>query len=84
MIHSLSVELNNGSVVQQTPFVNVYSSFKCLTSWSDEDLKQHGKVCGFCPDTADSWLFNPTTPAAGGLAPNGLGLCTQMPLDQST
>jgi hypothetical protein len=75
MIHSLSVELNNGSVVQQTPFVNVYSSFKCLTSWSDEDLKQHGKVCGFCPDTADSWLFNPTTPAAGGLAPNGLGLC---------
>jgi len=78
MIHSLSVELNNGSVVQQTPFVNVYSSFKCLTSWSDEDLKQHGKVCGFCPDTADSWLFNPVTPAAAAgnsLSPNGLGLC---------
>jgi len=76
MIHSLSVEFNNGSVVQQTPFVNVFSSFKCLTSWSDEDLKNHGKVCGFCPDTADSWLYNKLAPAAGNvLASSGLGLC---------
>ena len=76
MIHSLSVEFNNGSVVQQTPFVNVFSSFKCLTSWSDEDLKNHGKVCGFCPDSADSWLYNTLEPAAGNvLASSGLGLC---------
>lgn len=76
MIHSLSVEFNNGSVVQQTPFINVFSSFKCLTSWSDEDLKNHGKVCGFCPDSADSWLYNTLEPAAGNvLASSGLGLC---------
>lgn len=58
LIHSMSVEFNNGSVVQQTPFLNVFSSFKNLTSWSEGDLKCWGKATGFCPDTADSWLYN--------------------------
>lgn len=78
LIHSMSVEFNNGSVVQQTPFLNVFSSFKCLTSWSDADLKNWGKVTGFCPDTADSWVFNPSAGAASavnGLQGSGQGFC---------
>ena len=58
IIHSMSVEFNNGSIIQQTPFLNVFSSFKNLTSWSLNDLKNWGDVCGFYPDSADSWLYN--------------------------
>jgi hypothetical protein len=78
LIHSMSVEFNNGSVVQQTPFLNVFSSFKCLTSWSDADLKNWGKATGFAPDTADSWIYNPVVAAASavnGLQGSGQGFC---------
>jgi hypothetical protein len=78
LIHSMSVEFNNGSVVQQTPFLNVFSSFKNLTSWSENDLKCWGKVTGFAPDTADSWVFNSGVGAASAVNPlqgNGQGFC---------
>ena len=39
LLHSLSVEMNGGSVVQQTGFLNVYTSFKNLTTWSDDDIR---------------------------------------------
>lgn len=78
IIHSMSVEFNNGSVIQQTPFLNVFSSFKNLTSWSNDDLKCWGSVCGFYPDTAKSWLYNNNTTAASilnYLNTSGQGLC---------
>jgi hypothetical protein len=78
IIHSMSVEFNNGSVIQQTPFLNVFTSFKNLTSWSSEDLKNWGSVCGFYPDTAKSWVYNNNTTAASVLNllnTSGTGLC---------
>lgn len=76
LIHSLSVDFNNKSVVQQTPFLNVFTSFKCLTSWSDSDVRNWGKVTGFKPDTSDAWLFNDAAvAAANGLGGSGVGLC---------
>jgi len=78
LIHSMSVEFNNGSVVQQTPFLNVFSSFKNLTSWCDNDLKCWGKVTGFAPDTADSWIYNTVLAAASTANPlqgSGQGFC---------
>lgn len=58
ILHSLSVEFNNGSIIQQTPFLNVFCSFKNLTSWSNDDIKNFGAICGFFPDTSRSWLYN--------------------------
>lgn len=58
MIHAMTVEFNNRNVVQQVPFLNVFCSFKALTSWSNADLSNWGAICGFYPDTADSWLYN--------------------------
>lgn len=78
IIHSMSVEFNNGSVIQQTPFLNVFTSFKNLTSWSQEDLKNWGSVCGFFPDTAKSWVYNNNTTAASVLNllnTSGQGIC---------
>jgi hypothetical protein len=76
ILHSMSVELNNGSVVQTSNFLNVFSSFKNLTSWSDADLRNWGGVTGFFPDTATSWLYNNiASSATNGLSANGLGIC---------
>jgi len=58
ILHSMSVEFNNGSIIQQTPFLNVFCSFKNLTSWSQNDILNWGAICGFCPDTSRSWLYN--------------------------
>ena len=76
ILHSMSVEFNNGSVVQTSNFLNVFSAFKCLTSWSDADLKNWGAVTGFFPDTATSWVYNSLpSSATNSLSANGLGIC---------
>jgi len=78
ILHSMSVEFNNGSIIQQTPFLNVFCSFKNLTSWSQNDITNWGAVCGFCPDTARSWLYNNNNTAASLLNfmnTSGQGFC---------
>ena len=76
ILHSMSVEFNNGSVVQTSSFLNVFSSFKNLTSWSDADLKNWGAITGFAVDTATSWVYNSiASSATNGLSANGLGIC---------
>lgn len=79
IIHSMSVELNNGSVIQQTPFLNVFSSFKNLTSWSLDDVNLHGALCGFFPDSSKTWLYNTTAVPANSLVnflnTSGQGYC---------
>ena len=57
MINSMTVEFNNQNVIQQTPFLNVFRSFKANTAWSLDDLKNVGPTTGFCPDTANSWSY---------------------------
>lgn len=76
ILHSLTCDFNNGNIIQQVPFLNVFSSFKCLTSWSDGDVKDWGSVCGFAPDSSRSWIYNSiagnTTVYSAGA---GTGLC---------
>ena len=71
LINSMTVEFNNQNVVQQTPFLNVFRSFKCLTSWSNDDLDNHGASCGFFPDSSDSWSFNSDFSASSVYDGNG-------------
>ena len=74
MINSMTVEFNNQNIVQQTPFLNVFRSFKTMTGWSKDDLENHGASSGFYPDSANSWTFsnlvgdktNPLTFTANG------------------
>jgi len=75
LLHSMSIELNGSSVQQSTGFMNLYNSFKNLTTWSEGDIKCWGKVTGFCPDSADSWVYNTAVASAANvLAGNGTGL----------
>lgn len=78
ILHSMSVEFNNGSIIQQTPFLNVFASFKNLTSWSQNDVSNWGAICGFCPDSCRSWLYNNNSTANSLLNfmnTSGQGVC---------
>ena len=66
MLHSLTCEFNNGNIIQQVPFLNVFCSFKNITSWSQNDLVNWGSVCGFHPDSSSSWAYNDAALAAAG------------------
>jgi hypothetical protein len=74
ILHSMNVEFNNGSVIQQTPYMNLWCSFRALTSWSNDDVKDWGCVCGFSPDTSTSWGFNPDDETATYNGASGYGL----------
>lgn len=80
MINSMSVEFNNQSIIQQTPFLNVFRSFKALTSYSMDDLME-GFTTGFFPDSAGSWEYT-----ASADVPSGQGLSNNRtaPLLQAT
>jgi hypothetical protein len=75
MINSMTVEFNNQNIVQQTPFLNVFRSFKAHTSFSQDDVLNEGYTIGYHPDTAGSWGYST---AYGS---NGIGLTNnkQMP-----
>ena len=60
IINSMSIEFNNQTIVQQTPFLNVFRSFKAHTSYSQDDLKNHGDEIGYALDSADSWDWDTT------------------------
>jgi len=76
LLHSLTCEFNNGNIIQQVPFLNVFASFKNLTSWSLNDLKDWGSVVGFMPDTSNSWIYNNLLCNATNLmGANGTGIC---------
>jgi hypothetical protein len=75
MLHSLTCEFNNGNIIQQVPFLNVFCSFKNITSWSSEDLTNWSAVTGFFPDSSRSWAYLSIAPVnTSQIASNGNGL----------
>jgi hypothetical protein len=68
MLNSMSIEFNNQTIVQQTPFLNVFRSFKAITSMSADDVVNHGDEIGFQPDSAVSWDWD----AAEGVRNNAI------------
>ena len=76
ILNSITVELNGSNIVQQVSLINVISSFRANTSWSQDSLKNWGSVCGFYPDTAPSWLYcSAVQSQTNSLSPNGTGIC---------
>jgi len=68
MIHSITMDYNGTTIIQQTPFCNMWNSFKLMTSLSWADVRTQGSMIGFYPDTPDSWTFN------GAASTEGLGV----------
>ena len=57
MIHSITMDYNGTTIIQQTPFCNMWNTFKLMTSLSWADVRTQGSMIGFYPDTPDSWTF---------------------------
>jgi hypothetical protein len=70
IIHSFTLDYNGTTIIQQTPFCNMWNSFKLLTSLSQGDVDTLGATIGFFPDNPLSWSY--TVAANGG--PNGKGV----------
>lgn len=66
VIHSLTLDYNGTTVIQQTPFANMHNSFKLMTSLSWQDVYDNGATMGFYPDDPLAWSFSTeATPLSG-------------------
>jgi hypothetical protein len=61
IIHSFTLDYNGTTICQQTPFINMWNSFKLMTSLSLDDINTQGATIGFYPDDATSWQFVPAS-----------------------
>jgi hypothetical protein len=58
IIHSMTLDYNGTTIVQQTPFCNLWNSFKLMTTLSWADVATMGPTIGFYPDTPDSFKYD--------------------------
>jgi hypothetical protein len=79
IIHSFTLDYNGTTIIQQTPYVQMWNSFRLLTSLSLDDINVQGPTIGFFPDDALSWQF--ITPTAGICSPSGIGTCNNTNLN---
>lgn len=78
IIHSFTLDYNGTTIIQQTPYINMWNSFKLVTSLSLDDINTQGATIGFYPDDATSWQFVP----AGTVGRIGQGVCNNTNLLQ--
>lgn len=73
IIHSFTLDYNGTTIIQQTPLINMYNSFKLMTSLSIGDVETQGATIGFYPDDATAFAFIPVAGAAA--SGRGQGVC---------
>jgi hypothetical protein len=64
IIHSLTLDYNGATIAQQTPYANMWNSFKLMTSFSFQDVLTQGDTIGFYNDESTAFSYYPT--GAGG------------------
>jgi hypothetical protein len=69
IVHSLTLDYNGTTIIQQTPFINMWNSFKLITSLSSGDILTMGSTIGFYPDDPLSWSYQ------AAVSSTGLGTC---------
>ena len=72
VIHSFTLDYNGTTIIQQTPFCNMWNSFRLMTSLSLNDLRTQGSNIGFYPDNAGNVSQVATVFAANTM---GIGTC---------
>jgi len=66
IIHSFTVDYNGTTIIQQTPYIGLWNTFRLMTSLSLDDIITQGSTIGFYPDTATSVGATSITYAAAG------------------
>ena len=69
VIHSISVDLQGSTIIQQTAFITLFNNFRLLTTMSWQDIATIGASIGFFPDTSGSWE------ASSAVSLVGVGCC---------
>jgi hypothetical protein len=69
IVHSLTLDFNGTTIIQQTPYINMWNSFKLMTSLSWQDVYDMGPTMGFYPDDPLSWSYQ------GADSLSGKGVC---------
>ena len=82
LFHSITLDMNGTTIIQQTPLINMVNSFRLMTTLSWNDVITQGAVIGFYPDDATTWSVtgcNAVTGGAGAVASapavTGEGVC---------
>lgn len=65
IVHSITVDWAGTTIIQQTPYINMWNAFKLMTSLSWADVETQGSTIGFYPDDPLSFSFN-SAPAGAG------------------
>lgn len=60
IIHSFTLDYNGTTIIQQTPFCNMWNSFKLMTTLSYNDILTQGATIGFYPDTSSAFSYVPS------------------------
>lgn len=68
MVHSFTLDFQGVTIIQQTPFINLWNCFRLMTTLSYQDLVTNGSELGFWPDNPLSWGF------AGAASTDGVGV----------
>lgn len=72
IIHSFTLDYNGTTIIQQTPYINMWNSFKLMTSLSMADVLTQGSTIGFYPDDPLAFSFNPVVSVSGQGACNNM------------
>ena len=71
ILDSVQVDFNGTTIIQQTPFINQFITFKVLSTWSENDQVKYGTALGFWKDDATSFTYAVGATASGnGVANN--------------
>ena len=58
MVHQFTLDMNGTTICQQTPYINMWNSFKLMTTLSWGDVATIGSTIGFYPDDPTSWTYS--------------------------
>lgn len=71
IIHSFTLDYQGTTIIQQTPFINMWNAFKLMTSLSWNDVITQGSTIGFYPDDPLAWgYYNVVAPSGIGIVNN--------------
>lgn len=65
IIHSITVDMGGTTIIQQTPYIQMWNSFKLMSSLSMNDVLTMGSTIGFYPDDPLSFQFSAVATTAG-------------------
>jgi len=79
IIHSVTLDYNGTTIIQQTPYINMWNSFKLMTTLSLDDINTQGSTIGFFPDNSGSFEYNSSGSTTGATITSnissGNGVC---------